>query len=63
MVRDQDEQPRSFLLVSREGRSVNREVLDLVAEPVEITGRVVRWGDLLVLHADPSTYRRVARGV
>jgi hypothetical protein len=35
-------------------------VLDLVAEPVEISGEVVRSGDLLVLYADPRTYRRIA---
>ena len=46
-----------FLLVAPDGRAVNREVLDLVAEPVEITGEVARSGDLLVLRADPSTYR------
>jgi len=48
-----------LLLVGRDGRAVNREVLDLVAEPVQITGRVVRAGDLLVLYADPADYRRL----
>ena len=47
-----------FLLVAPDGHSVNREVLHLVAEPVEIKGEVARAGDLLVLYADPSTYRR-----
>jgi len=32
---------------------VNKLVLDLVAEPVEITGDVERQGDLLILRADP----------
>ena len=36
-------------------------VLDLVAEPVQITGEVERQGDLLFLRADPSTYRRLPR--
>jgi hypothetical protein len=48
-----------FLLVSAEGKPVNKAVLDLVAEPVEITGEVERQGELLVLRADPATYRRV----
>jgi hypothetical protein len=48
-----------LLLVSSDGEPVNREVLDMVAEPVEITGEVARTGDNLVLYADPSTYRRV----
>ena len=48
-----------FLLVSLEGRPVNKQVLNLVAEPLEITGEVERQGELLILRADPPTYRRV----
>ena len=48
-----------FLLVSRDGRPVNKQVLDMVAEPVQITGDVERQGELLILRADPPTYRRV----
>jgi len=50
-----------FLLVSRDGKPVNKAVLDLVAESVEITGEVERQGELLVLRANPSTYRRVRK--
>jgi len=50
-----------FLLVSRDGRPVNKQVLNLVAEPVEITGEVERQGELLILRADPVTYRRIAK--
>ena len=39
--------------------NVGFDVLDRVAEPLEITGDVVRHGDLLVLYADPASYRRV----
>jgi hypothetical protein len=38
---------------------VNKQVLDLVAEPVQIIGEVERQGELLILRADPVTYRRV----
>ncbi len=48
-----------LLLVSAEGHTVNKDVLDMVAEPVEITGEVVQHENLLILHADPSTYRRI----
>jgi hypothetical protein len=48
-----------FLLVSRDGKPVNKQVLNLVAEPVQITGEVERQGDLLILRSDPATYRRV----
>ena len=47
-----------FLLVSSDGRPVNKEVLAMVAEPVQITGEVVRQGEFLILRADPATYRR-----
>ena len=50
-----------FLLVSRDGKPVNKQVLNMVAEPVEIIGEVERQGELLILRSDPATYRRVAR--
>lgn len=46
-----------YLLVDPDGGPVNRRVLPRVAEPVEITGRVTRYGDLMVLAADPAAYR------
>src|SRR6266516_4905077 len=49
-----------LLLVSAGGKPVNKQVLNLVAEPVEITGDVERQGELLILRADPATYRRVS---
>ena len=50
-----------LLLVSRDGKPLNKQVLNLVAEPVEITGEVERQGELLILRADPATYRRVGK--
>jgi hypothetical protein len=50
-----------FLLVSRDGKPVNKEVLHLVAEPVEIRGEVERQGEVLILRADPDSYRRIQR--
>ncbi len=48
-----------LLLVSADGNAVNKQVLDLVAEPLEVTGEVERQGELLILRADPATYRRM----
>ena len=59
LVRSADGPAIYLLLVSAEGKPVNQQVLDMVAEPVEITGEVERQGELLILRADPSTYRRV----
>jgi len=61
LVRQKDGPALYLLLVSADGRPVNQQVLNLVAEPVEITGDVVRQGDLLVLRADPATYRRIGK--
>jgi len=47
------------LLVSSDGKPVIKEVLDMVGEPLEITGEVERQGELLILRADPSSYKRV----
>jgi hypothetical protein len=59
LVRQKDGPASYLLLVSDKGNPVNKQVLHLVAEPVEITGEVERRGELLVLRADPATYRRV----
>lgn len=59
LVQRKDGQAFCFLLVASDGTPVNQQVLDMVAEPVAITGEVERQGDLLILRADPATYRRV----
>ena len=59
LVRQKDGPAICLLLVSAEGKLVNQQVLDKVAEPLQITGDVERQGDLLILRADPTTYRRV----
>jgi len=61
LVRRENGPPLYFLLVSRDGRPVNKQVLDMVAEPVEITGKLVKQGELSILRADPATYRRVGK--
>src|SRR5262249_39698277 len=59
VAHDADGRTVSLLLVSENNEPVNQEVLDVVAEPVEITGRVARDGEQLVLRADPKTYQRI----
>lgn len=59
LVRQRNGEARYLLLVSAEGKSVNHQVLDLVAQPVVITGEVERQGELLILRADPAGYRRL----
>jgi hypothetical protein len=59
LVRQKDGPAIYLLLVSAEGKPVNKQVLDMVAEPVEITGDVERQGELLILRADPGSYRKL----
>jgi hypothetical protein len=59
LVRDENGDALYFVLVAADGSAVNERVLDLVAEPVEIEGDVVRLDDVFVLKADPATYRRL----
>ena len=59
LVRQKDSPAIYLLLVSADGKPVNKQVLDMVAEPIEITGEVERKGELLILKSDPATYRRV----
>jgi hypothetical protein len=62
VVQDGRGASRHFLLVDRSERPVNVRVLEFVAEPIQITGEVVRKDNLYYLKADPSTYQRLAEG-
>ncbi len=54
------EGPAAYLmLVGTDGRAVNQEILELIDEPLEITGEVTRLDDLMILKADPASYRRL----
>ena len=48
-----------YLLVGTDGRALNKEVLDWIAEPVAMSGTVERHGDWLVLKVEPSTIERL----
>lgn len=49
-----------LMLVTPAGRPLGPELLDLVAEPVAVRGEVVRLGDLPLLVAEASAFRRLA---
>ena len=57
--RDANSNELGFFMVTTDGSPVNQRVLPFVAEPVEITGEVVKMDDLFVIKADPSTYQRL----
>ena len=56
-TRNAQDQELDLLLVDEKGDAVNDRVLDRVALPLEIRGEVLKLNDLLLLRADPSTYR------
>ncbi len=58
VVRDADGSAVSLLLTGRDGRALNGEILDLVAEPLVVRGAVERQGALLLLRAEPGDFRR-----
>jgi hypothetical protein len=61
LVQHKDGPSAMYLLVSDDGSPVNKQVLDMVAEPVEITGELVQQGSLKILRANPSTYQRLKK--
>ena len=59
LVRDPSGAELTFLLVAADGSAVNQRIADSIAEPVEISGEVIRMNDRFVLKADPASYRRL----
>ena len=60
-VRDRDGHAQHLLVVGGDGRAINREILDLVAEPVEVRGRISRIEGLLVLWVEPGDISKLGR--
>ncbi len=56
VVRGRDGTAYYLLLVDRQMGQVNQAVLSMVAQPVKITGELVRRDDWWVLKADPGQY-------
>lgn len=59
VVEDRAGARRELLLVDAEGNPIGRSLLDYVAEPVEVSGRVRRVEGRLVLAADLAAIRRL----
>lgn len=59
LARDAAGDARVLLLVGDDGRALSKEVLPFVAEPLEISGIMVRTGFTLTLKADPARFRRI----
>jgi len=58
IARDASGETRVLLLTGSDGRELHREVLPFIAEPLLISGELVRSGSHLILKAEPSRFRR-----
>lgn len=59
--RHPDGSARTLLIVGPEGEAIGPQLLDRVAEPVEVNGRLERRGDQLVLFAAPEAFHPIGR--
>lgn len=59
VVKDTNGNTSELWLLSDEGKPVNSKILDYVAEPIEMTGEVLRRGDYLYFHSNPNSIKRL----
>lgn len=59
LVKDADGKSSELWLLSKTGTPMNDAILDYVAEPVELRGKVIRRGDSLFFNADIASIKRL----
>jgi hypothetical protein len=59
IVKDLSGKVSELWLISDNSESINQEILDFVAEPLEISGEVSRTGDQLFFKIDPQEIKRL----
>jgi len=59
LVKDEKGNKSELWLLSDTGEAINDQILEYVAEPLELTGRVTRHGDQLYYWVKPSTIKRL----
>lgn len=59
LVRDRKGKAAAYLLTDSEGKAFPDSHHEYIADPIEITGQVLRDGDLLILRADLDSIRRL----
>jgi hypothetical protein len=60
-VKDASGISQTVLLAGSHGLPLNHRLLDFVAEPVEVSGRLSRSADTLILETNPSSIRRIGK--
>jgi hypothetical protein len=61
VVRDAEGRERHLVLADAAGGPMPRTILPAVGRPVSVSGRVIREGGLLFLHAEPAAIRVLQR--
>jgi hypothetical protein len=61
IARDAQKSAKTLVLVGADGRQLNREALDFVAEPIRVKGQLVRSGETLILLVEPASFVRESR--
>lgn len=59
VLRRNDQAIAHVVLIGSDGRALGREVLDAVAEPVEVKGELLEQNGLFWLKTEPATLKRV----
>lgn len=59
IVKDSSGNVSELWLLSEKGESVNKEILDFVAEPIEISGEVSQKGDQIFFKINPNQVKRL----
>ena len=49
-----------LVLITTKGEPVNQQILDMVAEPVEITGKIIQKDNLYFFESNPKAYKRLS---
>jgi len=56
-VRNEKGESNYYLLLDKNGKKINQELKDHVAEPLRLQARAVRYDDWVILYVDPKTIR------
>lgn len=59
LVRDRDGNTAAYLLTDAEGNAFPESHHEYIADPIEVTGKVLRDGDLLILRAGLDSIKRL----
>jgi len=60
LLRDGNGNTNKLIMTGPNGEAINQEVLNYVAEPLEVTGEVTRCGPLLFFAVDPENFKRLS---